>query len=798
MSTPPGSSPPFVSVNSYRIFQRRRPPALALSQLERWVQTHQALAVPAALVAFGALRSVNLAVLAHFIAPVFTLMETPMVGRNLLGVVACVSALVGLITRKSPHRAVSGIYYRVISSLFVPRFVTNSVWAINADSVDWKQVIGVAGSVAGSQASSGVSSEVRSFRIPDSSFKKRRYARSADGRRVLLEGRELGKGRETGVGVPKLIRARSMDRPPMSVSTPGQSPRTLRLENEIGEGQNRRDRTQTRYNRGQNEKMNREPKMSRIVSGQSLMLAEMNEVDSVRPLRSLPLIDAEASVGNKGTVSSIRNKRATSLPEARTPPPGSVPEEAACPLSPAASIESSASFSRSVSDYVDSWLQSLKGGAIAGGWMQEQEGDQRQRNGEHNLGVDDENMVCSPRRASLDAPGAHRHYVHGSVTATDASIVPLLDKYALAAQLQAKNLVEEGNVAYPGHLRHKGAVLPSALDSVGLDGDCPQSIRHLITDEHLLQLGDIIGERACTQLIHELSIEHAFASPSSLFGVPDAGVAHMGWEKSSSGGKEGMLVAAERKLLRDNYYMYRTVVHIHGVEPSVVRPFHLDDQARTLWDDSCISCEREVPPGETRVSKHSESCMHRYICRFPRPLSGRNYEYARRVWTRPSDGGCYAICKACTLPSGVGPSKYCLVKEYVSACCIEGTEEGTRITTVYFENNQARPGLNKIAVPKGLLPFWFKYESSLRVFAKAKQVNTRRRSLDEPAAAAEDEGNSSGSDDEVYDALAELKRRSKERERRKRRVSGREENEKITKWAQRIILAAAVKLALDP
>jgi hypothetical protein len=142
-----------------------------------------------------------------------------------------------------------------------------------------------------------------------------------------------------------------------------------------------------------------------------------------------------------------------------------------------------------------------------------------------------------------------------------------------------------------------------------------------------------------------------------------------------------------------------------------------------------------------------------------------------------------------------------LVKEYVSACCIEGTEQGTRITTVYFENNQARPGLNKIAVPKGLLPFWFKYEASLRVFAKAKQVNTRRRSLDDPPADdvvgdGGDGGDSSGSDDEVYDALTELKRRSKEHERRRRRV-GREENEKITRWARRALVATALKLALD-
>ncbi len=750
-STPAGSSPAFVDVNSFKIFQRQRAPSAASYRLEQWASTHECRAAAALFAAVGALRSVNLVILARILGPVFNLLETPMVGRNLLGAAFCVSALVGLITRRSPHRAVSGIYYRVISSLFVPRFVTNSVWAINADSVDWKQVIGVAGSVAGSH-DSGVS-DVRSFRIPDSSFTRRRYARSVDGRRVLVEGKEKGGA------VPRMVRARSVDRPPMSVSTPGQSPRTLLRGGKGGERQDASPMDggiiKSRHVQDHpTKKTGWEPKMSRIVSGQSLTLAETNRIDLI------------------------------TSPGSRTPPHESIPEEASCPLSPATSIESSASFSRSVSDYVDSWVQSLRGGV--GAPVQDDELDQHQ--------------ACSPRRASLDAHGAHahRHYVHGSVTAEDTTIVPLLDKYALAAQLQAKNLLDAGTASRPGHLQRKRSAI-SALDSIGLDGDCPDAIRHLITDEHLLQFGDLIGERACTDLLQELSIEHACASPSSLFGLPDV-AAGGAWDKSSSGGKDGLVVAAERRMLRDNYYMYRTVAHIHGVEPAVIRPFHLDDQARTLWDDSCISCEREIPPGETRISKHSESCMQRYICRFPRPLSGRSYEFARRVWTRPHDGGCYAICKSCPLPSGPGPSKYCLVKEYVSACCIEATEEGTRITTVYFENNQARPGLNKIAVPKGLLPFWFKYEASLRVFARAKQVNNKRRSLDgEPAATQDDanEGDSSGSDDEVYDALTELKRRSKEHERRRRRV-GREENEKITKWARRIIVAAAVKLALDP
>lgn len=778
-SVPGPSAPALGELNSYRIFSGPRSSAKpsAGQFAEHWAHANQVLSLSLLAAAFGTIRSVNLVVLVRVLAPVFNSLSAPMIGRNVLGVVACVSALVGLINpRRSPHRAVSSVYYRIISSLFVPRFVTNSVWAISADSVDWKQLLGVPGSaggsssVAGSQLSHGGGSDasaVRSFRLSNSSFTKRRYARSADGSRVVVGlergGREKETKKDRTERTGTMARARSVDLPSASaVSTPGQSPRTLRLR------------------KGSNQ-----PKMSRIVSGQSLTLAELQAAGAdERAARQHKIIDGR------------RKNTAASLPEARTPPNGSIPEDTACPLSPAASIESSASFSRSVSDYVDSWVQSLKGATVSGTASDANEGKEREE------GED----ACSPRRASLDLHGAHRHYVHGSVTANDKTIVPLLDKYALAAQLQAKNLIETRVGVVPGHLNiapksastHRPA---SALESIGLDGDCPDAIRRIITDEHLLQFGDLVGEEACTQLLRELSIEHACASPAALFGLPDVS-ANVPWEKSSAGGKEGMTVAAERRLLRDNYYMYRTVAQIHGVEPSVVRPFHLDDQARSLWDDSCIACERDTPPGELRVSKHSESCMHRYISRFPRPLSGRKYEYARRVWTRPSDGGCYAICKQCRLPSGDGPAKYCLVKEYISACLIEATETGTRITTVYFENNQARPGLNKIAVPKGLLPFWFKYEASLRTFAQAKEsVTYRRRSLDEAPLPAErcegtDEASSDvGSDDEVYGALAELKRRTKEQRERKRLRRG--DNEQITRWARRVLALLAVKLAME-
>ena len=33
--------------------------------------------------------------------------------------------------------------------------------------------------------------------------------------------------------------------------------------------------------------------------------------------------------------------------------------------------------------------------------------------------------------------------------------------------------------------------------------------------------------------------------------------------------------------------------------------------------------------------------------RWPRPLAARKYVYARRVWPRAGDGGCYSVSRAC-------------------------------------------------------------------------------------------------------------------------------------------------------
>lgn len=227
---------------------------------------------------------------------------------------------------------------------------------------------------------------------------------------------------------------------------------------------------------------------------------------------------------------------------------------------------------------------------------------------------------------------------------------------------------------------------------------------------------------------------------------------------------------------------------------------------RSLWDDGALCVLRVPTPDAPHPSRHAESCMHKYVSRFPRPMAPREYDYARRVWHRPSDGGCYAISRQVELPADPSTPKAVKVVDFVSCSLIRAVPGGTEIASFYFEDSQVRPGLAKMAVPKGLWPFWTKYESSLRLFAETRRTTQSRRSMDGPDAApygghpgataaarlGDEAGDLSeaGSDDEVYGALAELKARkrgSKQRGLPGKMASGQ-------RWTRRLIIAGALRM----
>jgi hypothetical protein len=371
------------------------------------------------------------------------------------------------------------------------------------------------------------------------------------------------------------------------------------------------------------------------------------------------------------------------------------------------------------------------------------------------------------RRVSLDANHgcSSRHYTHGGIAA-DASRRPALERYAYAARMAVGNDKAAAASAFPGRVLRTTTTATaasglnvdaltaagsasSAVASIGLDGDCPESIRQIITDEHLLQLGALMGEAASRAVIEDVDLPFACTQADSLCGAPDYTTqsghnnnATSGWEELTAVKNQqlpGLRLRSWRLLMRKGLYAYKTVVEIDGVDPSDIRPFHLDDQARALWDDGALEVLRPTPAGCTRASRHAESCLHSYLSKFPGPLASRRYNYARRVWHRPSDGGCYVISQHCGITDEAltaaasssasaldGPTREKIravaVLEYTSAAVIRAVAGGSEISTFYFEDSQVRAGLAKVAVPKGLWPFWTKYEAALRLFADARAV----------------------------------------------------------------------------
>lgn len=335
--------------------------------------------------------------------------------------------------------------------------------------------------------------------------------------------------------------------------------------------------------------------------------------------------------------------------------------------------------------------------------------------------------------------------------------------------------------------------MTSSVASIGLDGDCPERVRAIIPDDHLLQFGALLEEPASLEALAHLGIPAACSGPDALYGasaststpssLPQscAGNQFRAWEPLVKDERPGLLIRAWRMPLRKGLYMYRTRVVIEGVSPMEVRPFHLDDHARELWDDGALSMRRT----SHGTSKHAESSIFVSVSKFPRPLAPRRYEYARRVWHRPLDGGCYAISQSCEEGQiwDRMEAKAVGVQEFVSCIAIKAVAGGTEVSTIYYENSLVRPGLAKLAVPKGLLPFWVKYVEALRVFAVArKELNggVAPHSDNHQALIGEE-----SDDDALFQALVELKV--------KRQSGGLKRLRAQARWAKRIAIAAAIK-----
>lgn len=112
------------------------------------------------------------------------------------------------------------------------------------------------------------------------------------------------------------------------------------------------------------------------------------------------------------------------------------------------------------------------------------------------------------------------------------------------------------------------------------------------------------------------------------------------------------------------------------------------DTRRTLWDDCATALEPIAPPSRpelqpeaVRAAAAAQSSYMYARTRFPPPMSQREYVYARRVWYKADDGGCYCINKACAHP--LPPAAGCRttrVHDFSSGFVIRYVIHATRYT----------------------------------------------------------------------------------------------------------------------
>ncbi len=137
-------------------------------------------------------------------------------------------------------------------------------------------------------------------------------------------------------------------------------------------------------------------------------------------------------------------------------------------------------------------------------------------------------------------------------------------------------------------------------------------------------------------------------------------------------------------------YMTRTV--FNNATPTDVRRFLLDDAYRVEWDDNTLQLDPIGSSSGSSKRKRKSAFLHSLV-RFPKPMTGRVYTYARRVWPRPSDGGCFCLSKAAEHPAAPN-TRAVNVEDFASAYVLrapaphlvaEGSGPCCEQLLVYFE-----------------------------------------------------------------------------------------------------------------
>lgn len=274
----------------------------------------------------------------------------------------------------------------------------------------------------------------------------------------------------------------------------------------------------------------------------------------------------------------------------------------------------------------------------------------------------------------------------------------------------------------------------SSLGTDDLPADCGGALAGAVSETHLLQFGAMLGEPSCREALARAEAAGPVGSSSgSLYGSSDTDAFYGPWEAIVHEAAPGLRYWGWRRPLRRGLYMYMTRSVFLGVTPPELRAFMMDDGCRTTWDKSMAQLSPALAGargGCDRAQRESDVLLA--AVRFPKPLGQRSYVYARRVWARACDGGCYVLAKACPPPTGgAPPPRGVPVQDYASGAVIRappaavlGGHSGAaaEVLMIYFEDSHVRAGFANLGIKKGLWPMLQRTDKALRTYVQTGGV----------------------------------------------------------------------------
>eukprot|EP00798_Chlamydomonas_sp_ICE-L_P002762 gene2762-12633_t len=246
-----------------------------------------------------------------------------------------------------------------------------------------------------------------------------------------------------------------------------------------------------------------------------------------------------------------------------------------------------------------------------------------------------------------------------------------------------------------------------------------------------------MGESSSQLALSQRSAPGPISSdPASLFGALDANASSQldnlhtqgiaGWELVVEEHKPSVHYWAWRHALRKGLYIYRSRTVFEKCTTAEMTAFHFQPyEQRRRWDDSLAEMIHLPPPeildmdaDSVEEKTYARSAFVYARTKFPPPMAQREYVYARRVWRKPDDGGCYIVTLAGAHPAP--PPAGCrslLVSDLCSGTVIRGASHGAvEVVTNYYEDSKVSARIINMGVRKAMWPVVQKSEKGLREF----------------------------------------------------------------------------------